>query len=154
MAFIKRVDILTCTLMLVTGLLLPPAVVYSTEGGRGYPESLIFTADLPEAHVAAVKWGRDPFISLVKGIDSPDMKLSAIFFNTLNPSAIINGNVVYKKSEVDGQKVIDIGKSRVILQGISGTTVLEIAGLPVFPKAEKQPLSRDFNKSKKGGSTK
>ncbi|MEK7680085.1 MAG: hypothetical protein AAB356_07820 [Deltaproteobacteria bacterium] len=75
-------------------------------------------------------WGRDPFIPLAgKAGVEPGLKLTAIFYNTEKPSAIVNGSIVYAGSAVAGQKVIDIGRTHVILQGEKGPVRLDISGL-------------------------
>lgn len=81
-----------------------------------------------------MEWGKDPFVPALKAIaQSPELKLTAIFFNQKRSSAIIDDRIVYKGSEIKGQKVIDIGRTHVILQGDAGTFRLEIAGVPGVP---------------------
>lgn len=98
--------------------------------------SLSHTLEVPEPESPRLRWGRDIFAPLVKDVsDAPDVRLKAIFYNAERPSAIVNDKIVYKGSDLDGQKVIDIGKTHVILLGESGTIRLEIAGVPEFPDA-------------------
>ncbi len=101
-------------------------------------ESLSHVMELPENRgSAAANWGRDIFVPLLKGIESaPELRLSAIFFNTERPSALINDTLVHKGSLVGGQKVVDIGRTHVILQGNIGTIRLEIAGVPELEDAD------------------
>jgi hypothetical protein len=100
--------------------------------------SLSYTLQLPPARTPAIVWGRDPFVPLIADMEAPDMLLTAIFYHTERPSAIINADIVYVGSTVNGQKVIDIGKTHVILQGVSGRTRLEIVGLPEYTDAHEQ----------------
>jgi len=98
--------------------------------------SLSHTLKVPGPSAPALRWGRDIFAPLVKdAATGPDVRLTAIFYNKERPSAIVNDRIVYKGSYLDGQKVVDIGKTHVILLGESGTTRLEIAGVPEFPDA-------------------
>ncbi|MFQ5464983.1 MAG: hypothetical protein ACE5EI_03555 [Thermodesulfobacteriota bacterium] len=98
--------------------------------------SLSHTLKVPGPATPGLRWGRDIFAPLVKDVSKgPDVRLTAIFYNAERPSAIVNDRIVYKGSDLDGQKVVDIGKTHVILLGESGTTRLEIAGVPEFPDA-------------------
>lgn len=92
-------------------------------------ESLSTTLELPKTRPAPLKWGRDPFVPLVKGSASADLALSAIIYSKDNPSAIINGLILYRGSTVKGQKIIDIGPTHVILHGEGGRTRLEITSV-------------------------
>lgn len=74
----------------------------------------------------------------VRSISMPDMKLAAIFHNGKNPSAIINDRIVYRGSVVNGQKVVDIGFTHVILQGDRGSIRLELADIPELHNGSKQ----------------
>jgi len=84
-------------------------------------------------------WTRDPFEQPVSGEGGLEgaLKLSAVFFDLKNPSAIINGMIVYRGSLVSGQKVVDIGVTHVILQGDRGRTRLELSEIPGFQDADK-----------------
>lgn len=128
--------------IMALSLLLFSSVAHSKESTAIVAESLTFIAEMPIPPERAVHWGTDPFVPLVNGSDSPEMKLTAIFFNDSTPSAIINGEIVYKESTILGQKVIDIEKTHVILQGTLGQILLEIARLPKNPKAEQSPTSQ------------
>jgi hypothetical protein len=102
-----------------------PRCLYA-EGG-----SLSHTGKLPQTNRPALSWGRDIFVPLVKdAVGVPQMRLKAVFFSGKRPSAIINDKIVYKGSLLEGQKVIAIGKSHVILQGKSGTIRLELDTIP------------------------
>ena len=92
--------------------------------------SLSLRIELPPQAKGIQAWGRDPFIPLAgKAGAEPGLKLTAIFYNTEKPSAIVNGSIVYAGSSVAGQKVIDIGRTHVILQGEKGPVRLDISGL-------------------------
>jgi len=95
-------------------------------------ESLSARGVMPESGTERLEWGRDPFVPLISGVAAPGMRLTAIFYNRKRPSAIVNDKIVYKGSVVGGQKVIDIGKSHVILQNEAGRIRLEIAEVPEF----------------------
>ncbi len=148
----RKILIVESVLALVAILLLfASSAVYSKEPDAGVTESLTFMADLPAPPVAAVHWGRDPFVPLINGAGTAKVKLTAIFFNELSPSAIINGDIVYKESIVGGQKVVDIGKTHVILQGISGRIILEIASLSKLPATSEHPVSPVYEKAHETG---
>jgi len=75
-------------------------------------------------------WGRDVFVPLIRDASTAELRLMAVFYNPERPSAIINDRLVYEGGTVDGQKVVDIGRSHVILLGEVGEIRLEIAGVP------------------------
>lgn len=102
-------------------------------------ESLSYTGALPPDKAPPLSWGKDPFIApaVKHDIVTPGMKLTAVFYNPANPSAIINDKIVYKGSIVNGQKVIDIGRTHVILQGETGNIRLDISGNPEPPDGPK-----------------
>ncbi|MBI5236119.1 MAG: hypothetical protein HY886_07720 [Deltaproteobacteria bacterium] len=100
----------------------------ATRAVGGQEASLSHKAALPLTKDSRVKWGRDPFLQAGATATPHDMRLTAIFYNAESPSAIINGRIVYKDSEVSGQKVIDIGRRHVILQTSAGKIRLDIAG--------------------------
>lgn len=94
-------------------------------------ESLSYAGKLPPTKSLPLTWGKDPFVPALKTASAPpDMKLTAIFHNSKNPSAIINDRIVYIGSLVKGQKVIDIDRTHVILQGENGTIKIDIAEIP------------------------
>lgn len=112
-------------------LSLSMAEVFAPAASGAERESLSGTLDVPRTKHTAITWGRDPFVPLIR-LGSPyELKLSAIFYNKEKPSAIINGVIVYAGSVVNGQKVIDIAKTHVILQGETGKVRLELADEPV-----------------------
>lgn len=92
-------------------------------------ESLSYRGALPPSKMERVEWGRDPFAPLAArgahGAAAALLTLGAIFYNPARPSALINGRIVYRGSVIDGQKVVDIGKTHVILQKEGGQTRLE-----------------------------
>lgn len=105
------------------------------------PESLSYTLPLPPTKGAAPAWGKDPFVPAVSTpgrAAAADMRLTAIFYNPLKPSAIINGSIVYVGSVINSQKVIDIGDTHVILFGASGRIRLEITETPEHTDGAKQ----------------
>ncbi len=116
------------------------AIFLAFTAGPGWAEegSLSYTLQLPPAKTPVIAWGRDPFVPLIADMEAPDMLLTAIFYHTESPSAIINADIVYVGSIINGQKVIDIGKTHVILQGVAGRTRLEIVGLPEYIDAHDQ----------------
>lgn len=92
--------------------------------------SLSLRIELPPQAKGIQAWGRDPFIPLAgKAGVEPGLKLTAVFYNTEKPSAIVNGSIVHVGGSVAGQKVIDIGRTHVILQGEKGPVRLDISGL-------------------------
>lgn len=103
----------------------------------GQEASLSHKAALPLTKDTRIKWGRDPFMQAGKTSAPLDMRLTAIFYNAESPSAIINGRIVYRGSEVSGQKVIDIGSTHVILQTSAGRIRLDMTGAPEFHDAAK-----------------
>ncbi|MBI5643919.1 MAG: hypothetical protein HY954_10655 [Deltaproteobacteria bacterium] len=89
---------------------------------------------MPPTKAAPLSWGKDPFTPAVRQAtgtaQAPEIKLKAIFYNDRRPSAIINDNIVYSGSVIMGQKVIDIGRTHVILQGENGSIRLDLAEIP------------------------
>lgn len=94
----------------------------------------------PDRGSRALSWGKDPFVPAVQGKGSlaVDMKLTAVFYNAQNPSAIVNDRIVYRGSLVRGQKVIDIGSTHVILHGDRGRLRLELSEIPELQDANKK----------------
>ncbi len=116
--------------ILVAAALTAPFTAMPAQAVEDAMDSLSVRVELPPLAGALRAWGRDPFIPLVgKAGAEPGLKLSAIFFNAERPSAIVNGGIVYAGSSVAGQKVIDIGRAHVILQGEKGPVRLDISGL-------------------------
>jgi hypothetical protein len=102
-------------------------------------ESLSYKGKLPPTKKVPFRWGRDPFVPLVKGAaELPLMELKAVFFSAEKASAIINDKLLYTGSVIEGQKIIAIGKSHVILQGKSGTIRLELDTMPEFSHDKKE----------------
>lgn len=99
-------------------------------------ESLSYAGKLPPTKSLPLAWGRDPFVPVLKASGAPpDLRLAAVFYNPRSPSAIINDRIVYIGSVVKGQKVIDIGRTHVILQGENGQVKIQIADIPELPNA-------------------
>ncbi len=109
----------------------------------GEEESISIRAEVPPTERPRLPWGKkDPFVPLVPtgaqpGVEAAaELKLTAIFFNKDKPSAIINDRIVYVGSLIRGQKIVDIGKTHVILQNKdgggapSGNIRLEFTGPP------------------------
>ncbi|MBI5344074.1 MAG: hypothetical protein HZB83_01860 [Deltaproteobacteria bacterium] len=111
------------------GCILTAFLYLSPQANGAEPESLSASVPLPPAPQAKLAWGRDPFTPVISGIDEANLRLMAIFFNDIRPSAIINGKIVYVGGAVNGHKIIDIGKGHVILHGEAGTIRLEVAGI-------------------------
>jgi HD superfamily phosphohydrolase YqeK len=51
----------------------------------------------------------------------PEFRINGIFYNTVHPSAIVNGKTVGLRDKVDGATVVGIGRSTVLLE-INGQT--------------------------------
>jgi len=97
---------------------------------RGMPD-LAATTAWDEA-----AWGKNPFtVRLGEPGQRQDMPLtlSAIFYNPQRPSAIINERIVYIGNEIEGQKIVDIGKTHVILQWKGRKKRLDINSGPSAP---------------------
>lgn len=119
----------------VTAVLLPAAAYAGAE-------SLSYRTELPisTAENRGVRWGKDPFVPAIKPSvkqSSDGLKLTAVFYNAKNPSAIINDTIVYRGSLVAGQKIIDIGMTHVILQAENGPMRLDLAEIPELRNANK-----------------
>lgn len=102
-------------------------------------QSLSYMGKVPPSKPTAQGWGKDPFVPLVvqqaevkdkKPGTGPMLRLTAVFFSDVRPSAIVNDKIVYVGGIVDGQKIVDIGRTHVILHGVSGRVRLDIAGGP------------------------
>lgn len=103
-----------------------PVPSAAAEGGAG---GLSGRLEVPDDR-KPLTWGRDVFVPLVRDAAATELRLMAVFYNAERPSAIINDRLVYEGGIVDGQKVVDIGRSHVILLGEVGEIRLEIAGVP------------------------
>jgi len=106
-------------------------------------ESLSYRTELPASPVErhGLAWGKDPFVPGLKAGargEAAEVKLTAVFYNRENPSAIINDRIIYRGSLVSGQKVIDIGMTHVILQGENGPIRLELAEIPELRDVNKK----------------
>lgn len=104
-------------------------------------DSLSYRLKLPDIEGRqSLGWGKDPFVPATagEGRQSSDMKLTAVFYNSKNPSAIVNDRIVYKGSTVAGQKIIDIGVTHVILQGDRGRLRLELSEIPELHDGNKK----------------
>ncbi|HON07798.1 MAG TPA: hypothetical protein PLW02_06840 [Verrucomicrobiota bacterium] len=56
----------------------------------------------------------------------PQLKLTGIFYRQSNPSAIINGKLVYKDGIINGAKVISIDKNSVTIEFSNHTQVIKM----------------------------
>jgi hypothetical protein len=94
----------------------------------------------PDRGERALNWSKDPFVPAVRdpGGLAGGLRLTAVFYNAKNPSAIVNDRIVYRGSHVVGQKVIDIGVTHVILQGDRGRLRLELSEIPELQDANKK----------------
>lgn len=120
--------------LVFTALILPLAASAGTD-------TLSYRLQMPPDRGAlqSLSWGKDPFVPAVQGGGNlTEHKLTAIFYNAQNPSAIINDRIVYRGSVVRGQKVIDIGVTHVILQGDRGRSRLELSEIPELQDANKK----------------
>ncbi len=102
-------------------------------------KALSYRLQMPGGDAGKMGWSRDPFVPEMTGAGGleSELKLTAVFFDDKNPSAIVNGLIVYRGSLVSGQKVIDIGGTHVILHGDRGRTRLELSEIPGFRDADK-----------------
>lgn len=104
--------------------------------------SLSYRLKLPDMDGRpSINWGKDPFVPAMAaavGRQSADFKLTAVFYDSRNPSAIVNDRIVYRGSHIAGQKVIDIGVTHVILQGDRGRLRLELSDIPELHDANKK----------------
>lgn len=123
-----------CAALAAAFLIFSYGIAFAVDGQES---SLSHKSALPPAKDTRVKWGRDPFAQAGKTAAPLDMRLTAIFYNVERPSAIINERIVYRGSEISGQKVIDIGHTHVILQTSVGRIRLDIAGAPELHDAAK-----------------
>ena len=82
------------------------------------PES---AADLVEenAGTAALEWGRDPFVLEERALSSGENRLTGIVFDENQQEqsyAIIDGQLVKAGDEINGWKVLKIGKNSVDIE--------------------------------------
>lgn len=116
--------------------LLIPVLAHASPG-----KSLSYRLSVPDSGQGhAIGWGKDPFVPALagEGRQAVDLKLSAVFYSSANPSAIVNDRIVYRGSLVAGQKVVDIGVTHVILQGDRGRLRLELSEIPELHDAAKK----------------
>lgn len=116
-------------------MLLTALSIFAAGPAGAAEESLSLRNALPETKSEPLAWGRDPFVPEVR-VSGPstgavqELKLKAVFYNETRPSAIINEHIVYRGSLIGGQKIVDIGRTHVILQGENGSIRLELAEIP------------------------
>jgi hypothetical protein len=93
----------------------------------------------PDRGERALDWKKDPFVPAVhESVGQDGFRLTAVFYNAKNPSAIVNDRIVYRGSLVRGQKVVDIGVTHVILHGDRGRLRLELSEIPELQDANKK----------------
>lgn len=123
----------------ITTLLITVSLLIAPFAGAA-EESLSLRNALPETKAEPLAWGRDPFVPEVRiagpstGPQQEELRLKAVFYNETRPSAIINEHIVYKGSLVGGQKIVDIGRTHVILLGENGSIRLELTEIPELKK--------------------
>lgn len=71
-----------------------------------------------EQEIKKMDFKRDPFSrqSLADLEESPGLRLSGILWDEVNPTAIINDEIVAVGSRIQGGRVVDIKKDKVILK--------------------------------------
>lgn len=81
-----------------------------------------------EQEIKKMGFKRDPFSrqSFSELEESQDLHLSGILWEEANPTAIINGEIVAVGSEINGKKVVEIRKDKVILEADGQTTGLDL----------------------------
>lgn len=68
-----------------------------------------------QAKAGSMESGRDPFVFGQAAAAPGDLVLSGIVWDEESPSAIINGEIVRIGRQIDGRKIIDIQKTKIIL---------------------------------------
>mgnify|MGYP001607959307 CR=1 FL=1 len=115
------------------------AVLIVSAAAQSAPQSLSYPGKIPPSIPVTPAGGKDPFVPLAvpetaiidkKPGVGPVLRLTAVFFSDVRPSAIINDRILYVGGMVEGQKIVDIGRTHVILHGVSGRVRLDIAGGP------------------------
>lgn len=75
----------------------------------------------------APRWGRDPFALPSKDVVITGvLNLTAILYRPDSALAIVNGQVVRSGDEIDGHRVVSIGRDHVIVQEGKTTRRLEV----------------------------
>ncbi|MFH1202138.1 MAG: hypothetical protein V1674_04530 [Candidatus Omnitrophota bacterium] len=69
----------------------------------------------PNLRTKYTKWGRSPFVLQKSRKFGFNLNLAGVLWDKDNPQAIINGRIVGKGDEIEGFKVIEITKDKVIL---------------------------------------
>lgn len=79
-----------------------------------------------EQEVKKMDFTRDPFSrqSLADLEESQSLHLSGIFWDEANPTAIINDQIITVGGEINGKKIVEIRKDKVILEADGQTTEL------------------------------
>lgn len=97
---------------------LAPAPVVQT-----VPQVIIPAKSIDIEKYETLNWGRDPFYRAKKGgrpviveKAKPDWILNGILFNKNAPSAVINKKIVGIGDKINGAKIIEITKSKVVLK--------------------------------------
>lgn len=81
-----------------------------------------------EQEIKKMDFKRDPFSrqSLSDLEESQDLHLSGILWDEVNPTAIINDEIVAVGGEINGKKIVEIRKDKVILEADGQTTGLAL----------------------------
>ncbi len=96
----------------------------------------VITLDLPEAlparqpqrdRASRLAWGRDPFTGGSAGAEVSGFDLSGILWDTTQPIAVINGQMLRVGDELEGYKVTQIAQDSVSLFDGSQTVTLVIS---------------------------
>src|SRR3989338_2047771 len=79
-----------------------------------------------EQEIKKMDFKRDPFSrqSLSDLEESQDLHLSGILWDEVNPSAIINDQIITVGGEINGKKVVEIKKDKVTLEADGQTAEL------------------------------
>lgn len=99
------------------GLKQTPIVAASTAGVNSTISAISRQEKEEASGGKPLKWGRDPFSGRVYagGQEEGGLNLVGIMFDKNNPAAIINDEIVEVGDKVNGNKIIEITKDRVIL---------------------------------------
>jgi hypothetical protein len=121
------------------------AVVYAVDasGSPGAAHQPRVSSGLSEVNLQAFeqlqapRWGRDPFAQPTKqGAMAGTLSLTSILYSPASAVAVINGQVVRAGDDVDGRRVVSIGRDYVVVREGKITRRLEV---PRFTAEEGKP---------------
>ena len=105
----------------------PAPTASSTEAAVSSPARAA-SRDAQRRRATSLPWSRDPFARVVVGVEGNALALSGILWDSRQPLAIINGQVLRVGEELEGYRVVEISPDRVSVT--DGTTTRHLHLIP------------------------